>query len=249
MAKTTTICGALVVVATTWACSVSTPLTPAPAPINTGGKAADGSTIKATAPRLISPINNDRIPSERPTFVVDAVAAQFRNVAFSYEFELTNDAGELVRADTTNSTQFQLPVTLAFDAAYRWRSRAVLSGGVGPWSSQGRFFTALSPQLGRPTRNSSDEEWRVWFFQLVALRNQPVVSVAAMAALRSDLLAVEADWQNGWRGDLRPRLFLPVPGCGGTAANNPNAPRCAYDRAVDVGDDGHAWQWVFRGST
>ncbi len=249
MGNTATICGAVCLFVTTSACSVSTPLTPAPVPASPQGKAADGSTIKATAPQLISPINNDRIPNERPTFIIGAATGQFRNVAFLYEFELTNDAGELVRADTANTTQFQLPVALAFDSAYRWRSRAVQGGGTGPWSNPARFFTALPPQLGRPTRNSPESEWRAWFMQLVVLRNQPRISEQSMGALRPDLLAVEVDWQNGWRGDYRPRLFLPVPGCPSTAANNPNADRCAYNRTVDVGDIGGAWEWFFRGST
>jgi hypothetical protein len=143
-------------------------------------------------------------------------------------------------------TQFQLPVTLGFDSAYRWRARAVIDPGFGPWSSQGRFFTPKPPQLGRPTRTSPASEWKAWFENLVKVRNQPTVSVAAMAALRADLLSVDADWQNGWRGDLRPRMFLPVNGCNGTAANNPNPPGCAFDHTVDVGDIGGPWRWIQR---
>ena len=250
MVKTATICSAVCVLATMLACSVQTPVTPAPTPVNAPKTAADGSTIKATAPTLVSPINNDVIASERPTFVINTATGLFAKVAFFYEFELSNDAGQLVRSDTADTTTLQLPVTLAFDSPYRWRARAVLDGGnIGPWSSQGRFFTPKPPELGRPTRSSSNEEWRLWFFQLVRLRNQPTVSVAAMAALRVDLLAVDADWQNGWRGDLRPRLFLPAPGCNGTAANNPSPPFCAFSRTVDVGDIGGPWQWVYRGQT
>lgn len=249
MVKTATICGAVCVLATTLACSVSTPLTPAPAASNAPATAADGSTLKSSAPSLVSPINNDRIPNERPTFVINGAAGQFANVAFFYEFELTNDVGELVRTDITDGTQFQLPVALAFDAAYRWRVRAVLDNAAGPWSGQARFFTALPPQLGRPTRNSPDEEWRVWFFNLLQVRNAgAVVSFNGMAVTRPDLNAVEADWQNGWRGDYRPRLFLPVAGCNGTALS-PTAPRCAFGRTVDVGDTGRPWVWVFRGQT
>jgi len=250
MVKTATICGAVCLLATTVACGVSTPLTPAPAASNAATKAADGSTLKATAPTLVSPVNDDRIPNERPTFVIDGADGQFEKVAFFYEFELTNDAGELVRSDVTDGTQFQLPVSLAFDAPYRWRSRAVLNDAYGPWSGQARFFTALPPTLNRPTRNSSYDDWKIYFEQVRQLRNiGPTVSVGGMAATREDLLAVEADWQNGWRGDLRARIFLPVAGCPGTAANNPNPPRCAYDRTVDVGNIGQTWQWVVRGQT
>jgi hypothetical protein len=64
-----------------------------------------------------------------------------------------------------------------------------------------------------------------------------------MAALRGDLVARGADWQNGWRGDYRPRLFLPVPNCPPPTAN---APDCSYDRTVDIGDFGGPWQWIPR---
>ena len=51
--------------------------------------------------------------------------------------------------------------------------------------------------------------------------------------MRNDLVARGADFQNGWRGDVRPRLFLPVPGC--PIANRPDVPACSYARTVDVG--------------
>jgi hypothetical protein len=250
MLKSATIGSAVCVLATTLACSVSTPLTPAPSPANTFAKAPDGSNLKATAPKLVSPINNDTISNERPIFVIEPSDGQFAKIAFFYEFELTDDAGTVVRRDTSDTTQFQLPVTLGFDSPYRWRARAVLEPGIGPWSGQARFFTPKPPTLGRPTRNSSYDEWKVYFEQVRAARGiGPTVQTSAFAATRADLLAVDADWQNGWRGDMRARIFLPVPGCNGTAANNPSPPTCAFGRTVDVGNIGQTWQWVVRGQT
>ena len=250
MLKSAMICSAVCVLATTLACSVSTPLTPAPSPANTFAKAPDGSNLKATAPRLISPTNNDVISNERPIFVLDPSDGQYAKMTFFYEIELTDDAGALVRTDTIDTTQFQLPVTLGFDSPYRWRARAVLPPGIGPWSGQARFFTPKPPTLGRPTRNSSYDEWKAYFEQVRAARGVgPTVSTGGLSATRADFLAVDADWQNGWRGDLRARLFLPVPGCNGTAANNPNPPTCAFGRTVDVGNIGQTWQWVVRGQT
>src|SRR5436190_6906432 len=99
MLKWVTSCGAACVLATTLACSVSAPLTPAPIAANTFAKAADGSNLKATAPRLVSPINNDTITSERPTFVINPSDGLFSKQTFFYEIELTDDAGALVRTD------------------------------------------------------------------------------------------------------------------------------------------------------
>src|SRR5262245_11890622 len=116
MLKSVTICSAVCVLATTLACSVSTPLAPAPSPANPFAKAPDGSNLKATAPKLISPINNDTISNERPIFIIEPSTGNFANITFFYEIELTDDAGALVRTDTIDVTQFQLPVTLGFDA-------------------------------------------------------------------------------------------------------------------------------------
>jgi hypothetical protein len=65
-----------------------------------------------------------------------------------------------------------------------------------------------------------------------------------MHAMRGDLVARGADFQNGWRGDVRPRLFLPVPGC--PIANRPDVPACSYSRTVDLGGYGHEWRWIVR---
>jgi len=60
----------------------------------------------------------------------------------------------------------------------------------------------------------------------------------------ADLLARGADFQNGWRGDVRPRLFLPVAGC--PIANRPDVPECSYSRTIDLGGYGQEWRWIVR---
>jgi hypothetical protein len=247
MVKTATIYAAVCVLAASLACAVSTPLTPAPPATNAPATAPDGSTLKASAPKQVSPVNNDVVPNEQPTLVITGATGDFANRPFFYEFQLTTDAGDLVRADTIDGLQWALPLTLAFDTPYRWRARAVLQGANGPWSGTARFFTPRPPQLNKPTRQSSPEDWRKWFEDVRNLRGiGPTVSNAALAATRADLLAVEADWQNGWRGDLRARIFIPVPNCNPTAANNPSPPACAFGRTVDVGNIGETWKWIVR---
>lgn len=96
-----------------------------------------------------------------------------------------------------------------------------------------------------PPVNWTKEEWRVWFFNLVTARRLPNATLSAMQALRPDLLSVGADWQNGWRGDLRARIYLPVPNCPSPSLST--APACSYSRPVDVGEAGTgAWTWVPR---
>lgn len=87
-------------------------------------------------------------------------------------------------------------------------------------------------------------EWRGFVMSLAVEKGGPVVSPEGMHAMRADLLAHGADFQNGWRGDLRPRLFLPVPGC--PPADRPDVPECSYNRTVDLGHWGQEWQWIKR---
>jgi hypothetical protein len=72
-----------------------------------------------------------------------------------------------------------------------------------------------------------------------------LVNDAAMKIVRPQLVARGADFQNGWRGDLRPRVFLPVAGCPSSAIK-PDALPCAYNRTVDLGHYGQPWDWVKR---
>jgi hypothetical protein len=92
----------------------------------------------------------------------------------------------------------------------------------------------------------TSEQWRVWFFNLVASKGLPNATLSAMQATRADLVAMGADWQNGWRGDLRARIYLPVLNC--PPPSNPSSPACAYSKAVDVGENGLGarWSWVPR---
>lgn len=88
------------------------------------------------------------------------------------------------------------------------------------------------------------EEWRAHFFSLVEQKGGDAVSDEGLWALRLELNPLGADFQNGWRGDIRPRLFLPVPDC--PPATLADAPECAYSRTVDVGHYGDRWQWIIR---
>ena len=91
----------------------------------------------------------------------------------------------------------------------------------------------------------TNEQWKQCFFGLVDKRGVgPTVTLSGMLVLRPELNAMGADYQNAWRGDPRPRLFLPVPGC--PPASSPNVPDCSYNRTVDLGDFGGPWLWIPR---
>lgn len=128
--------------------------------------------------------------------------------------------------------------------------------------SVGTYYVTLRAPLGCGATASSGErtvtvnqlppvywtidQWRTWFFALVSARGLPNATLSAMQATRTDLVAVGADWQNGWRGDLRARIYLPVPNC--PPPSTSTAPACSYSRPVDVGENGlgNPWSWVPR---
>ena len=98
----------------------------------------------------------------------------------------------------------------------------------------------------RPPAEWTSSEWHDWFAAVAQHAGQPNATPEAMAALRSALNSVGADWQNGWRGDYRTRIYLPTGFC--PPPVNPDVPGCSYEKAVDVGENGmgQPWTWVPR---
>ena len=217
-------------------CGVKTPLAPAPPGGDGSGKAPDGTTLKAGAPTLVSPINNSEVATQRPTLTINAATGQFANQTFSYEFELLTDSGGLVTRATVNGTSFTVPNDLGANNTFTWRARAVLGTAFGPYSGLGRF---LSPRITTPGVGSSYDEFRVWFMNLVVVRNAgPNVSIQGLNILAADMASANVLIQKTSAGTLRPRLYLPT--------GNPSR---LYDRTVDLGDLDRPWQWIVRGST
>jgi len=219
----------------TLGCGVQTPL--APAVTGGGGTTGPGgTTLKAGAPTLVSPINSSEVATQKPTLTISPAAGQFANQTFQYEFELLTDAGALVTRATVASTSFAVPNDLGTNSAFTWRARAVLGGAAGPFSGLGRF---LSPRITTPGVGASYEEFRVWFFGLIASRNAgPNVTIQRLQILEPDLTAAQVLIQRTSANTLRPRLYLPT--------GNPSR---LYDRTVDLGDLDRPWQWIVRGST
>jgi hypothetical protein len=114
--------------------------------------AADGSTLKATAPAPQSPINGTK-PSEPPLRLV-ASNAQVRfvqGIPLTYRFEIQNTSGGTVYAFSgvpagSGGTTTHIPTggSLTADQTYRWRVRAEYQGLVGPWSELASFIAPAS---------------------------------------------------------------------------------------------------------
>jgi hypothetical protein len=104
--------------------------------------AADGSTLKVTAPTVISPRDGIRIESVRANLVVGASRGQFQPIdGLTYQFELKGPDGQVAHFAHTDQLQVEVPMDLQTDTRYTWRARAELNGAFGPWSTTTDFLT------------------------------------------------------------------------------------------------------------
>ncbi len=211
-------------------------------------------------PAAIAPVNNTTVSNLRPKFSWSNAQKIGTPDGVVYEIEVsdsdtfTQKASAVIPEHGSGTTGVDAPEDLPVSKQVFWHVRAFDSNNRGPWSPTHTFKT---PARGSGTggctfpkspAEATSEEWRVCFFSLVEKRGVgPNVSIEGIWALRPELNAMGADWQNGWRGDPRPRIFLPVPNC--PSATNPSPPPCAYSRTVDLGDWGGPWKWEYRGQT
>ncbi len=136
--------GFAIALALAGACSDSaeTPLSPGPSQ----GGTADGSSLKASAPELRSPVGGGQLDTTRPTLVTGTSQALFAEANFAYRFELSSPSGNvvhtspLVNADGGQVT-YQVPSQLALNTRYRWRARAEMGSNAGPWAEYAEFVT------------------------------------------------------------------------------------------------------------
>jgi hypothetical protein len=109
--------------------------------------AADGSTLKATAPAPVSPAGGVRIDTLEPVFVLGTSAGLFTNAEFTYRIQVQRANGAVVaEADgltpgDDGHAEWEIPFNLDLDSAYRWRGRAELGDAFGPWSSFANFLS------------------------------------------------------------------------------------------------------------
>ena len=136
---------ALAAALTLAACSGTpqTPTSPSAAVGGTATAAADGSTLKATAPSLIDPIGGARASSLRPTLSWTGSTGTYATVEPTYDVEVYNGA-TLVYSASVSGTSHQVGADAAFDQTYSWHVRARQEGAVGPWSATATFQSPLA---------------------------------------------------------------------------------------------------------
>src|SRR4051812_43323016 len=122
---------------------------PPVAPSGTGNASAavpaDGSTLKVSAPTLLSPLN-DQQQSDSPTLAASAASVKFGATLpspLTYRFQVIANGSQIV-ADSgpTGSLTYRVTSTLAFKTRYTWRVRAEVGNDAGPWSASGSFVSS-----------------------------------------------------------------------------------------------------------
>ena len=137
---------ALATAATLAACSgtAQSPTSPSAATGGSATAAADGSTLKASAPSLIDPVGGARVSNLRPTLSWTASTGTYASIAPSYDVEVYSGS-TLVYSASVNGTSHQVGADANFDQIYSWRVRARQDGAVGSWSASATF---QAPQAG-----------------------------------------------------------------------------------------------------
>ena len=124
----------------------ATPVSPGAATAGDLDAAADGSTLKATAPTPLSPVGDQQI-SDGPTLTASNSTLKFGGTGtLQYRFEVKNDAGTVIQTSPLQPTPtFRVTASLEFRKRHTWRARAEMDGTVGPWSAAASF---ISPEGG-----------------------------------------------------------------------------------------------------
>lgn len=119
----------------------------------TAATAADGSTLKVSAPVPFTPTADERTDSRRPTLVWGNSVGLHADEGFAYQIEVSDIGAVLYErtvGETPNTGSHVVDLELAYEKQYSWRIRAVLGTAAGPWSKYESFRTPLAPVVAAP---------------------------------------------------------------------------------------------------
>ena len=111
----------------------------------------DGSTLKATAPAVVSPAGGLETDDLSPVLTLNNATPKFvQNLPLSYVFEVLNASGQVVYRSAPvaqgagGQTSHEVAMELPNEAAHTWRAYAVYQAFKGPTSSPAGSFRTLS---------------------------------------------------------------------------------------------------------
>ena len=126
----------------------------------TGTAAADGSTLKVTAPVPQSPIANVEVEVLTPTLTAANAQSSFvSGVNFDHEFQVyrVEASGGFTPVDSgtvpqgVGETSYVVQNPLDDDTPHQWQTRAVFEDSYGPWSEMVPFRTNVPVTIFEPT--------------------------------------------------------------------------------------------------
>lgn len=115
--------------------------------------AADGSTLKFTAPALVSPVAGARAEDRRPTLIWLNSTGRYASIGVAYDIEVSTPTTVVYSTTVGESADMGahlLPTDLEYDTVYSWRVRAHLGTTVGPWSAWASFMSPTRPVATAP---------------------------------------------------------------------------------------------------
>jgi hypothetical protein len=126
----------------------SSPTSPTGSNPATGDANPDGSTLKATAPSIVSPGGGIETDDLTPTLTVNNATPKFvSTLQLSYVFEVLNSSNQVVYRSapvaqgTGGQTSHEVSVELNNDEVHTWRAYAVFQNHRGPMASPASFKT------------------------------------------------------------------------------------------------------------
>ncbi|MFN7917924.1 MAG: hypothetical protein U0Q55_21435 [Vicinamibacterales bacterium] len=147
MSRKVTVAAVAGLLALAIACSrqATTPVSPSGSAAASGNAGVDGSTLKVSAPGVVSPVG-DAQQNDVPTLTASAASVKFGATlpgALSYRFQVFDPAGTMVQdSGQVQSLAYRPTVQLAFKVRHTWRVRAEYGSDIGPWSATASFISS-----------------------------------------------------------------------------------------------------------
>jgi hypothetical protein len=147
MKLTTRVAAATFAIGLAAACGqrANTPVSPSTGAATDSGAAADGSTLKASAPAIVSPSGGGQV-TDPLVLTASKSTGKFSDISPSYQFQVRSggtvvyDSGVIGGVGAGNNVTHTVPSSaLNPDTDYTWRARAAYNGAMGPWSADGAF--------------------------------------------------------------------------------------------------------------